>query len=290
MVNTVRNMNESKFIEVRQDIRKKLGQAFHILQDFYSHTNWVEMGKHGINMNIGATKSLSVKIAKSDMAMCKDCTQMDMQHNESVLFNEIWKKWNDSLLLPDFAVNNKWVDFDRVYICRNNVVNGEHLTSGYYGGEEVYAEKPDDVMKCSHGGVMDTTVEQKPRGGISKDADSMFFAPHYYLHGLAANLSVQATVGFLENFRVLLKDEHKFGLLIGVNITSTNIVHLDPRTNRIFIDEMHRQAMHNPKFIVYKNVDVFMNVNSTTNAGEKIGSSHFNLISVCFFYIVYKFL
>ena len=35
------------------DARKLLGQALHTLQDFYSHSNWVELGNTGINRNLG---------------------------------------------------------------------------------------------------------------------------------------------------------------------------------------------------------------------------------------------
>lgn len=265
MLNTVRNLNDRKIWKERKQIRKNLGVAMHILQDFYSHTNWLEMGNGGININLGATKTLNVKLAAPNMTMCRNCEQREMYRNESELLHEIWKKWNDSLLLPDAVIDSKMIDFDRIYVCRNNIRNGDRLTSGYYGGEEVYAEKPDDVNKCSHGGPMDTTVHQNATGGISKDTDSLFFDPHYYLHHGAANLSVQASVSFLENFRVLLNDEHKFGLLIGINLTSLNIVRVNLSENRIAAEEVLQQAAQgHAKFIVYKNVDLY--VKSASNS------------------------
>jgi uncharacterized repeat protein (TIGR01451 family) len=33
--------------------RSLLGQALHTIQDFYAHSNWVEIGKNGINMDLG---------------------------------------------------------------------------------------------------------------------------------------------------------------------------------------------------------------------------------------------
>uniref|UniRef100_A0A914YNM0 VWFA domain-containing protein n=1 Tax=Panagrolaimus superbus TaxID=310955 RepID=A0A914YNM0_9BILA len=104
--------------------------------------------------------------------------------------------------------------YEYVYACRNNVAtNG--LTSGYYGSEEA-APKPNNGLKCSHGGGYDESDQKPSTGGISKDAATLFLAPHYYLHQEAAKLAVEATIQYLEDFRLSINDEIKFGQLIGI--------------------------------------------------------------------------
>jgi len=42
------------------------------------------------------------------------------------------------------------------------------------------------------------TLHANAKGGHSKDTDSMFFAPPYYLHKDADSFSLQATVSYLK--------------------------------------------------------------------------------------------
>ena len=67
--------------DVRKDLtnaRELLGQLLHTLQDFYSHSNWVEMGKTDINELIGFTENIGT-IAKQDQSTCTSngCTRIE---------------------------------------------------------------------------------------------------------------------------------------------------------------------------------------------------------------------
>jgi len=94
--------------------RESLGQALHTLQDYYSHSNWVELGNTATNPAI-AQSSPVVKAVGSDVATCGPCPPA-------------------------------------MCMCQNKVdLVGSALTSGYYPGED--RVKPKDG-KCDHGGFM----------------------------------------------------------------------------------------------------------------------------------------
>ena len=38
--------------------RQLLGQVLHTLQDFYSHSNWIELGKKDINEHLGISEDI----------------------------------------------------------------------------------------------------------------------------------------------------------------------------------------------------------------------------------------
>ncbi len=58
--------------------RELLGQLLHTLQDFYSHSNWVEMGKTDINELIGFNETIGT-IAGPNQATCTNngCTRIE---------------------------------------------------------------------------------------------------------------------------------------------------------------------------------------------------------------------
>ncbi|XP_041864509.1 von Willebrand factor A domain-containing protein 7-like [Melanotaenia boesemani] len=107
-----------------------LGVILHPLQDFYSHSNWVEMGNKLPNSNlIIAGKSIG-NIAAKTRKTCRNCDG-----------------------------NN----------CRNNILEdilGEKiLTSGYFS----LVSSGKLPGKCSHGDFPDQTRDTEPTGGINKD-------------------------------------------------------------------------------------------------------------------------
>uniref|UniRef100_A0A914XY04 VWFA domain-containing protein n=1 Tax=Panagrolaimus superbus TaxID=310955 RepID=A0A914XY04_9BILA len=65
--------------------------------------------------------------------------------------------------------------------------------------------------------LTDDYGQQEP-GGINKDAATVIMSPHYYLHHIAANLSVKATIKYFEDIRNSLNDERIFGKLIGMEV------------------------------------------------------------------------
>uniref|UniRef100_A0AC34G6Z9 Uncharacterized protein n=1 Tax=Panagrolaimus sp. ES5 TaxID=591445 RepID=A0AC34G6Z9_9BILA len=69
------------------------------------------------------------------------------------------------------------------------------------------------------GSLTDNYGHEEP-GGINKDAATVIMSPHYYLHHIAANLSVKATIKYFEDIRTSLNDERIFGKLIGMEITA----------------------------------------------------------------------
>ncbi|XP_060941924.1 von Willebrand factor A domain-containing protein 7-like [Limanda limanda] len=110
--------------------RKTLGRLLHSLQDFYSHSNWVEMGETNPNSKLIKPGSLGKTAAKSK-ATCRSCNGNDCKDN----------------ILED--------------ILREKI-----LTTGYFEFVPGFS-KPDG--KCSHGGVFDRTSSIDPTGGINKD-------------------------------------------------------------------------------------------------------------------------
>uniref|UniRef100_A0A914YRN3 VWFA domain-containing protein n=1 Tax=Panagrolaimus superbus TaxID=310955 RepID=A0A914YRN3_9BILA len=191
-------------------IRQLIGQSVHTLQDFYSHTNWVEMGYQTINSRVGEDSYLGLPVNMPQIDACRACSKSEMSPGEQAEMNRIKSSTYNNILLGliDFS-------FDNVYVCRNNIIVNNFLTSGYYSTESSVAPKPKG--KCSHGGGTDKTDATCAPGGISKDADTFIFAPHYYLHAAAANLSVQATIRYFEDLRQSIGDEKLFGYIIGMS-------------------------------------------------------------------------
>ncbi|KAI3373209.1 hypothetical protein L3Q82_006518 [Scortum barcoo] len=110
--------------------REKLGEILHPLQDFYSHSNWVEMENKLPNSNLIRADTSIGNIAAESRATCRSCDGND---------------------------------------CRNNILEDilqeKILTSGYFG--IFTSTKPKG--KCSHGGIFDRTSRVEPKGGINKD-------------------------------------------------------------------------------------------------------------------------
>ncbi|XP_038151748.1 von Willebrand factor A domain-containing protein 7-like [Cyprinodon tularosa] len=108
----------------------RLGNIFHTLKDFYSHSNWVEIGNRFPNTNLIRGKISIEDIAAKTRATCRNCNGDDCKDN----------------ILED--------------ILDNNI-----LTSGYFSVNP-FAKPPG---KCSHGNVPDSTALLEPKGGINKD-------------------------------------------------------------------------------------------------------------------------
>ncbi|XP_068177577.1 von Willebrand factor A domain-containing protein 7 [Antennarius striatus] len=110
--------------------REMLGRVLHTLQDFYSHSNWVELGYTEPYVSLIRPDLPLENLAGVDVATCSDCSSGSCPNP----------------ILP-------------------NILEEKILTSGYMG---IFSDaKPKG--KCSHGGEGDLTGEAVPRGGISKD-------------------------------------------------------------------------------------------------------------------------
>ncbi|XP_075893051.1 von Willebrand factor A domain-containing protein 7-like [Nelusetta ayraudi] len=113
-----------------QAARETLGRVLHTLQDFYSHSNWVELGYTDTYINLIRPDLPLENMADAETATCSDCASGNCPNP----------------ILP-------------------NILAEQMLTSGYMG---IFSdEKPKG--KCSHGGAGDMTSTVIPRGGISKD-------------------------------------------------------------------------------------------------------------------------
>jgi von Willebrand factor A domain-containing protein 7 len=137
--------------------RYSLGYALHTIQDFYSHSNWIELGNRHPNRQIGVPGEVLHALG-SNVPTCKSCKPC--------------LPFSDS--------------------CKKNLIT-RYLTSGYYSGEDV--KKPGS-HKCSHGGALDGSTDGWS-GGINKDSEDCGVSPHNYLHQTAARVAVDATKEFI---------------------------------------------------------------------------------------------
>ncbi|XP_044057175.1 von Willebrand factor A domain-containing protein 7 isoform X2 [Siniperca chuatsi] len=148
-----------------QSARYSLGQLFHSLQDFYSHSNWVEMGQHFIYLHLLQPEEPAIPVAKEDTPTCMECFSVTCRDN----------------LLPRLTDTQQ---------------DSQLLTTGYFN---TFSPKPQG--KCSHGGILDSSRYMGAKGGINKDSTSPLFSPHHYLHVEAATLATEATLSVLRDLR-----------------------------------------------------------------------------------------
>ena len=174
--------------DINQDLthtRELLGQLLHTLQDFYSHSNWVEMGNTDINDLIGVNETVG-SVAAPDQATCSNdgCTKIEKKcviQINSIIFRYDFlcfqSLWQETTLRHCPLV---------YYDCQNNIlpeINSQRLlTSGYlldqrYENNDTLS-KPMNVEKCSHGSILDSSTNIPAIGGINKDAHSLLFSPH----------------------------------------------------------------------------------------------------------------
>ena len=146
--------------------RKELGTALHTIQDFYSHSNWVELGNASPHPGLGRP-GVSIDRLPVTTPTCRDCTGG----------------------LPPLLCAD----------CSTNLIT-TGLTSGYYGGEDPpFGVKPPG--KCSHGGVLDSSAVGLFGEGINKDSIDCEFSPHNFLHGQAAAVATEATKQFIRDIK-----------------------------------------------------------------------------------------
>uniref|UniRef100_A0A668S8L1 von Willebrand factor A domain containing 11 n=1 Tax=Oreochromis aureus TaxID=47969 RepID=A0A668S8L1_OREAU len=126
MVTIKASINNENF----QAARTTLGRVLHTLQDFYSHSNWVELGYTKPYINLINPGLPLDNLADVNTPTCSDCASGTCPNQ----------------LLP-------------------NILKDKKLTSGYMGVFSSFKPKG----KCSHGGAADLTSKINPRGGINKD-------------------------------------------------------------------------------------------------------------------------
>ncbi|KAL6116421.1 vwa7 [Pungitius sinensis] len=146
-----------------QSARHSLGQLFHSLQDFYSHSNWVEMGQRVIYLHLLHPEEPAFPVAAEDTPTCMECFSPTCRDN----------------LMPRLT---------------NAQQDAQLLTTGYFS---TFPPKPHG--KCSHGGILDLSRDMGAKGGINKDSTSPLFSPHHYLHVEASKLALEATLSALRD-------------------------------------------------------------------------------------------
>ena len=147
--------------------RTILGVSLHTIQDFYSHSNWVELGNSGPNPSLG--RGDPIPFAGPGVKTCINCLPS---------------------ILPSACLD-----------CSFNLITSQ-LTSGYYSGED--HKKPFLGLfsgKCSHGGILDNSTFIPPNGGINKDTLTCLASPHTDLHLTAAGIAVAASEQFIRDIK-----------------------------------------------------------------------------------------
>ncbi|XP_019642535.1 PREDICTED: von Willebrand factor A domain-containing protein 7-like isoform X2 [Branchiostoma belcheri] len=165
------------------------------LQDFYSHSNWVEMGHKEPNAGLAVPGADIGRVAAPDTPTCEDCSKT---------LGFLWYKCEDNI---------------RAELNQQGL-----LTSGYSSNQKDLngnpVNKPEGVGKCSHGGHFDGSKDIPAAGGINKDTKWSLFSPHSDLHNQAAQLAVKATEEFFRSIRTATGDA-QFANFLNLNSGST---------------------------------------------------------------------
>lgn len=192
-----------------KDARKKTGEILHTIQDFYSHSNWVEMGyTNTLQTKIGTTAFKDEPmVTVNDTDLCShDDDKCTLVKEECSFFVNIFAGLINAVGLGGSFVKCPLEYYD----CEGNLLMLSKLVSGYYTGQElpggVPYNKPDQLGKCSHGGILDGSSFIEAEGGINKDSGYTVFSPHAKLHTAAAALAINHSQLFLDDIRSEIGD------------------------------------------------------------------------------------
>jgi hypothetical protein len=174
--------------------RKRLGHALHAIQDFYSHTNYVEMGNHSPNIDrrIGAGLD-SFASGRPRLAAKNEATCLQ---GEFLFTNDLKTKLTNLLHdnpISDVERGRQIADALALLTRMLNDPDGIGLTSGYFRFTQMFGD-PDAINaagKCRHGyeAVAGQPLSGQP--GINKDT----LARDY--HALARALATDHTANFI---------------------------------------------------------------------------------------------
>jgi hypothetical protein len=158
--------------------RTFLGRYFLTLQDFYSHSNWVELGNKDILFDLGNKR------------------EAEFLHNVS-------DQWTSTCLDCDHCDDNKCT---KCKTCTADITTTK-ITSGYYMAYQVQPPTHKPFGKCSHGGEADRSKFTSPTGGINKSTKDCRKSPHNNLHEEAVRLAKEATKECLQRVRTTTGNE-----------------------------------------------------------------------------------
>lgn len=180
--------------------RKLTGQVLHTIQDFYSHTNWLEMGNRRINTLIGTLKfDQQARVGGQEVNLCRNNCQLIRVECSRVL-KRISGIIGGLIKCP--------VEY---YKCTDNIGMLDKLLSGFATNQRLSdgtrVVNPGGMMKCNHGGILDSnSMNRSALGGINKDAGMYLLSPRAHLHQDAARLAELHTEYFLNSFRSRVGD------------------------------------------------------------------------------------
>ena len=210
------------------DAREHAGRLLHTLQDFYSHTNWIEnwvdeVGTIRPYSVLGEPNKMIENIADLTNP-CSDCPKVGF------FSRTFYKVRLNELNIFSFG---QIIESTSVYECNNNLDSSlkaqKLLTSGYSnGGKDMDNKviiKPNG--KCSHGGIIDGTSDQPAKGGINKDSVHRELAPHHKYHGTAAAVARRHTHKFLLSIRNDMQNDRLFSEFLGLKVKVTTPTVID---------------------------------------------------------------
>jgi von Willebrand factor A domain-containing protein 7 len=161
----------SEFATIKTDLansntagaRFALGQALHSIQDFYSHSNWVETMGSSPNPSLGVPRVIIGRLPQGT-ATCFVAS--------------------GSLVTPSPGLTSGYYGGED----RPKPSDGLPLFPAGQG-------------KCRHGGPFDLSPNILLGGGINKDSFDLDFSPNGLYHFVAADAATQATVQFLNQIK-----------------------------------------------------------------------------------------
>ena len=184
--------------------REETGRMLHTLQDFYSHSNWIEMGNIEPYSVLGQPGKRPERIASPETSTCRDCSERETV-SLHIFYNIVL---HQSAEFHYSCMNN----------IRSNIQESRILTSGYHANqvndEGLLLVKPSG--KCSHGGYADPSADFHAKGGINKDSPYEDWSPHSSQHFEAAMVAEQATVNLLNEIRDEVGNDELFGAYLNL--------------------------------------------------------------------------
>lgn len=195
----------------------------HTVQDFYSHSNWIEMGNvQSINTLIGTTAFNTQSIATmADNVTCvSNCTLVE---SKCSFLLQLLVRFLEKINFHSFPIKCP-VPY---YKCSGNLLTLDKLVSGFYSGQKLpdgsAYTKPTNGYKCSHGGMLDAdSMKVQALGGINKDSGYYIFSPKADLHLIAAQLAINHTEYYFNSLRSSIGDD-EFDKLMQITLTSAEL-------------------------------------------------------------------
>ena len=216
-----------KFTETLDSIRKNnfsearelAGRALHTLQDFYSHSSWLEKehlfksdGHYSIHGMIGQHEAL-FQVAPENMSTCITCNSSVCNYSEGLL--------SRNALLKGYLTSG-YFEFDLAYWIAANPLSSM-ITRDFPSRYNKQKPRNGSAVKCSHGGSFDASVQLyggQKQPGINKDLPYESCKIHNErmtkLHHEAAHMAIKETIAFLNRLRNEVTEE-QFGQFLGIN-------------------------------------------------------------------------